>query len=261
MTNYTKYSHDEDFDKTIDLLTPKFRQKTTMSFKAKKQRGRRATYWRIAAAITAIIVAGTGLIVNINARTAPSKVIEYALSDMQNAENYKIGFTILGKETHDVDMYEPRPDGKPISGIMYISYSTDDEEIKERIEWHDSVRSTVIFDGKYCILIQREKETGRKKSRSVLEVRKMMNLDSVMERISNDEKTELITTGDKVILRLSSNEQPNYLVATAEFSKRDRKLEKVVMTAITDGNAKNILITDFIEYNNKADESLFNQTR
>ena len=90
----------EEFDKTVELLTPKFRKSSGFRFGSRRQKQRYKVWWRICsvAAMLALIV-GIGIYTMTPVRA--EKIVRQSLENFNAANSYKIQFYLDGTITDE----------------------------------------------------------------------------------------------------------------------------------------------------------------
>ncbi|WP_290089668.1 hypothetical protein [uncultured Duncaniella sp.] len=245
-----RINHDQDYDKVIEMLTPRFPRKGYG-----RRRRRLAKIWTIggiAAMFVLVITVAVKSVMPASANIAPaSEIVFGALESAENSENGKIDFVLRGIETDSKAIYDPAPEASMVNATLY--FLNKDGRSMSRIDWHDAEKNTVIFDGKDYIHLRNGIQVKRCSDDTGPKFKELFGLESLIGSF-NVLDEEISEEGNIITVR----HRKNSITFIGEFSRSDKKLRsaKIVAESPTDKQIT-IVETQSIDFNTTIPESMF----
>ncbi len=259
MDNERKHCDGADYDKVVGMLSPRFSREMTGRI-VNFEKPRRTWIWTVgsvAAMLALILFVAVRVSMPAAASSVPaSEIIIRALETVAVTGGCTVNFTCRGAETSDDEVYVPRPDAPWVGGTLYILCGQSGEA-GCRIDWHDSDRNSVVYDGADYIRLKDGKEVERHPSRFIgLELRDLLDIGSAT-RIVGEIPAGEITEKDGVIT-VSHEKTGGGVIIRGEFSRENGLLIKasVVMTA-DDGRSVTVMETSSVIFGADIPRSLF----
>lgn len=230
----------EEFDKTVELLTPKFRKSSGFRFGSRRQKQRYKVWWRICsvAAMLALIV-GIGIYTMTPVRA--EKVVRQSLENLNTASSYKIQFYLDGTITDNGDIV-PFADNQKIIGTAYVI--NDDGLKKERIEYGGPQQFVEVYDGQ---------SYKRYKNGTLIYTQQGLPIMLLQlfqfDTAKNLKNVSITEDGDSITLAYKNGD----IVMHGVFSRKTKQLTEAYVTR----NDKRILGTESIEYGIEIPDNLF----
>lgn len=245
----------EEFDKVIYLLTPHHRRYPKSKIEL-KMKSKRSNYfkWLVFGGIAAMIAVIVTFAVNpsLQAAEAPLSAPELAVKALQNvndAQDYRVEFTLRARKCDDKEAYTADLAGEPINGIFYLSSVPGNERL--RVEWDDPEKTTINFNGECYVRSENGKEVKRLPIKfNVDKFKSLFDLAAVTKEFKSSDKYVFTEDGDNVIVTSNDGGRNGYgtLKVKAIFSKNECKLKSMSMIAEKDGEEIELLSARSIEY-------------
>ena len=249
--NTTRNNPDPEFDKVVEMLTPRFPRAANISF-GKPRRNYRAKLWTIGSIAAMLIVIFTLAFKSFQPVSA-AETVKAALTNLSEAESVRVDFTILG-ELKDKDyVYTPSPKGVPVKGTLYILNK--DGKVYNRVDWHDEQNNSIIYCGTTYIHLQNGVKVDEHPSGFSDELLSILNFDSLRKEVGNMVKSsEIISDGDAIVV----NHRKQNIVFSGEFRKKSKDLVKAIVLFESTGKPTlTLLETQSIKWNADTPLSLF----
>lgn len=212
---------DQDFNKVVEMLSPRFQRKSEIKFKTPRKKFQKIiwTISGVAAMLAIVLTISFQSIFTVSA----SDVINTALDNLYSAKNIKVEFEILGSKTAQDEIYKPNIDGEPIRGTLFII--NDNGKIFNRIDWHDNENNSIIYNGTDYIHLKNGVIVNKHPSQFSKELLQLLNLDNLQNDIIKDAEIE---TRDNLIKVKSkkSNYNKNQIIFSGEFLRTNKQLVK-----------------------------------
>lgn len=242
---------DHEFDKVVDLFTPKYPRKNSFSFsrtcRPQKQLKNR-TWWAIgsiAAMFVIVITIAIKSVVPVSAR----EVVSIALDKLCTAKSVKVEFAWRGLKTAEDEIYTPDISGDTICGTLYLLQK--DNKVYTRIDWHDAEKNSIIFNGSDYIRLKNGITIDKHRSSFGNELMDIVNFNSLQHRISDFD-----ITGAGNVITVKSHK--DIITFCGEFCRDSNMLVKASVTAVApDGKDINLLETKSIVINADVPDTIF----
>ena len=230
----------EEFDKTVELLTPKFRKSSGFRFGSRRQKQRYKVWWRICsvAAMLALIV-GIGIYTMTPVRA--EKIVRQSLENFNAANSYKIQFYLDGTITDEGNVV-PFVDNKKIIGTAYVV--NDNGVEKERIEYDGPQQFVEVYDGQMYKRYKNGILVYTQESLTIM-LLQLFQFDTA----KNIEDTSITQDGDSITLSFKKGD----FVMHGVFSRKTEQLTEAYVTL----KGKRVLGTESIEYGIEIPDNLF----
>ncbi len=138
--------NDKEFNKVVDLLTPKYPRECTFSFGKKKIDLKKIIF--AVSSIAAMIAIVLTMSLKPFSKVSASEILQESINNLSNAESLRVDFTFLGVKTSKEGVYKFDLNGNRIKGTMYLLRKEGKQYT--RIDWHDKECNTIIYkDGNY----------------------------------------------------------------------------------------------------------------
>lgn len=231
----------EEFDRTVDLMTPKFRRRSDFRFRDERKKHPRGVWWKIcsvAAGLALIVTAGLYTQASASAETIAMQSIE----KFNAANTYKIDFVLYGVILDDKG-FSPVPGGNAISGTLYLMNDNGVEKSCLDYKTPDNIRE--VYDGKNYTRYKGGKLDKRANS-GPLNLLELFKMDSASDFLKNCRTTD---EGNYIEIQHSKGEVTMY----GRFSKGSKKLLEAFVKVKDDM----LLKTEHIEYDVEIPENMF----
>lgn len=240
----------QEFDKIVKLLTPKFPRHCEYSF-TKPRRRVFLRIWTICGVAAMLAVIFTVAIKSTMTSSA-TEVINSALTNLSNAESLKVEFVWRGVKSTAEEIYTPDPDGILIEGTLYLLRK--DGKVFTRIDWHDDERNSIIFNGSDYIHQRNGRRIDTHSSSFGEELINLINMSSVPEELRN--KSTIDQTGDRITMK----SHKDIITFYGEFQRNSKQLiHASVKTKSSDGDEITMARTKSIETGIDIPEALFSE--
>lgn len=232
----------EEFEKTVELLTPKYRKSSCFVFGRNNNHKRLNGVWRRITSIAAMVavIVGVGIYTLIPVRA--EEIIRESLMEFNSSNTYKVKFYAHKKLFKDLQLQD---EVKNIEGILYTVKNTDGHEMN-RVELQNiQDKWVIIYDGQYCrhyknnVLVKKSPSTS-------LDLLDFFKLDVAKYKTNLD----ISEQGDSIVLSHKKGDVVMYGV----FSRTTKRLIEAYVTA---PSGDRILGTNLIEYNTDLPSDLF----
>lgn len=239
---------ERDYVKVVELFNPKHPRKNELTFSKPKKRkmGKIWSLGGIAAMFAIIITVAIKLVMPVSA----AEVINKALSNLSNAENVKVEFMMRAVKTGEDGIYRPDLNGNIVNGTLFIQKKGD--KIFNRIDWDDSERNTIIFDGTKYIHLKNGTAVASHPSAFSDELINILNLEHQPDNIIKE--SDISTDGNTITVRHSKRN----ILFTGEFRKDNKQLAKASVVVTGKENAGMVMLeTKLIDINIDIPETMF----
>lgn len=232
----------DEFEKTVELLTPKFRKNSDFSFVKRKKRVSatvRRLWWR-AGSVAAMVAVVVALAVNTLIPARAEDVVQKSLANFNAEKTYKVRFYIVG----DIRDGKLIPSGEnEITGTLYVLNDNGIE--KDRIEFDNPEKLTEVYDGEFYKLYKNGVLTKKTRSNPIglLDFFKLNTTKDLVEGL------QLTSNGDMVTV----SHRKGDLVMNGVFSRETNKLTEAYVTH----KDKKVLGTRSIEYGVEIPDKFF----
>ena len=231
----------DEFEKTVEMLTPKFRKSSDFSFVKREKRFTimRRLWWR-AGSVAAMVAVVVALAVNALIPARAEDVVQKSLANFNAEKTYKVMFYIVG----DIQDGKLLPGGEnEITGTLYVMNDNGIE--KDRIEFENAEKLTEVYDGEFYKLYKDGKLMKKTLSNSI------GLLDFFIFNTTKDLVGDLKITsnGDMVTVAHKKGE----VVMNGVFSRESNKLIEAYVTS----KGKKVLGTRSIEYGAEIPDKFF----
>jgi len=247
---------DKEFDKVIDLFTPKYPRKNNFSF-PKPQFNRKLSHriWWTIGGVAAMLVVVLTIAMNSVVPASAKEVVSAALGNISEAESVKVEFEWRGKKTSAEEIYSPDLSGDIINGTLYLLRK--DGKVYARIDWHDAEKNSIIFNGDEYIHQHDGKTIGRHASSFGNELMNLVNLSALRDKLPDILSNAQITMKEDVITMKSNKD---IITFCGEFSQENNSLIKAYASACTPDNKDvTLLKTISIQTNIPISEEMFSE--
>lgn len=240
----------QEFDKIVQLLTPKFPRQCEFSF----ARPRRRVFKRIWA--ISGIAAMLAIILTVAIKSAiplsAQEVINSAFANLSNAESLKVEFVWRGVKSSAEEIYTPNPDGSLVDGTLYLLRKN--EKVFTRIDWYDDERNSIIFNGSDYIHLKNGRKVNTHPSSFGEELIDLISMSSVPEELK---KKSIIDEADN---RITMESHKDVITFYGEFQRDSKRLINASVAATSsDGGEITMAKTKSIETDIVIPESLFSE--
>lgn len=250
MQNEKKQTPQSDYEKVVSMLTPKH-PRMPAKLKLRHKYARIWTIGSIAAMLTIVCTVALKSVSTANASTIPaSEIVMDALNSGLKSENFKIDFKLRGKQSDEDVIYAPSPEGQMVNGTLYILYK--DGKAMNRLDWHDTDKNSIIFDGTTYVHTKNGAEIRRHPSKDDFELGNLMNLKS-LGQITDNEISE-----EKDLIVVNHRKKNSPIVFNGVFSRKDKRLVKAsVIYKMSGGQPVMLMETTSIEFDANVPVNLF----
>lgn len=241
-------NHEQDFDKVIELLSPRFPRKTEISFKAPKKnfKSRWLTISGIAAMFAIVLTIAIKSVMPVSA----AEVINSAITYITNAKSIRVEFAWRGIKSDSKEIYTPDSLGNVVDGTLSILRKND--IVKARIDWHDSEKNSIVFNGRDYIRLRNNKIIDRHSSSFGEELMILFSQNTLPEELIN----KSILSSDANIIIIESHKRE--ITLRGEFHKDSKRLAKASASVLlSNGQNLKMLETKSIEIDISIPESIF----
>lgn len=256
MNSYDNHSDDE-LQKVIDLLTPKFppvmKHGQASPATNRKKHGKILHICGIAAMLC--IIATVALTLSVDSNAIPAgQIIEQSLNGFSKSDSYRIDFRYRGKKTTKEEIYTPDTIADMIPGTLYLlNY---EHTPLMRVDWHDAEKNTIIFNGKKYMHLKNGQIVKSIPHKPVKEISRLLSFEMLPKDIVNSKFTIITEKSGIINLTVKSTHDRMYFIG--EFSRANKKLKKAI--ARYDNRNKipvDIITTDSISYGIPISPELF----
>lgn len=218
-----------EFDKVVELLTPRYPRKCTFSFDKKKRDFKKIFVISSIAAMIAII-----LTISLKPffKVSAAEIIQESISNISNARSLRVDFTIRAVKSSDEGVYKPDPNGNMVNATMYILRK--DGKQYTRIDWHDKEGNTIIYKNGNYIHIKNGIKMEERESAFPDEIMDIFNIKHLPKDIKD--KSEIASDGNLITMELCKDP-----VTFKGVFRRDT--EKLVSASVTLSNVEKIPVT------------------
>lgn len=240
--------NDAELQKVINILTPKFppvmKRELTTHGKNRKKRLRILQLGGIAAMICVIATVALTLL-SIKGNAVPAgQIIEQSLNGFSKSDSYKIDFRFRGKKTTDKEIYTPDTIADMIPGTLYLL--NHEQTPLMRIDWHDTEKNTIIFNGKKYIHLKNGRIVKSVPHKPAKEISRLLSFEMLPKDIVNSEFTTITENNGIINLTVKSTHDRMYFIA--EFSRTNKKLKKAIARYDRGNIPVDMIATDSINY-------------
>lgn len=247
---------DKESDKVMDLFTPKYPRKNNFSFSnpQSKKKLRNRILWTIGS-VAAMLVVVLAVAMNSVVPASAKEVVSKALGNISEAKSVKVEFEWRGKKTSAKEIYSPDLSGNIITGTLYLMRK--DGKVYARIDWHDTEKNSIIFNGDEYIHQRDGKTIGRLASSFGDELMNLVNLRALQDKFPDILSDSQITMEEDVITVKSNKDMITFC---GEFSRENNRLIKAYVSAYTPDNKDvTLLKTISIQTNIPISEEMFSE--
>lgn len=246
-----------EYDKVVDMLSPKYRRKNEISFRAEQDNRIKRMVWTIGGIAAMVAVVITFALKSVTTVSA-TEVINTALANLSEAETFKIDFIFRGTKSARDEIYRPDMEGELHAGTVYIRRN--DDKTLNRIDWHDREKNSIIFNGSKYVHIRNGIKISEHPSDFQDELLSVLILKS-LKSLEIDKDASITTDGNLVKVVLKKNHKNDSFVFSGDFSVHgNQKLVKAsVKVSDTDGKEITMLETKSIQTNVRLPDTLFNE--
>lgn len=243
-------NENREFDKVVELLTPKFPRHCEYSFTKPRRRVffRICTITGVAAMLAVILTVAIKSTMTLSA----TEVINSALTNLLKANSFKIEFVWRGVKSSAEEIYTPNPDGILVDGTLYLLRK--DGKVFTRIDWHDDEKNSIIFNGSKYIHLKNGRRINMHSSCFGEELIDLFRMSSVPEDLKK--KSTINETGDKITMKTHKDVITFY----GEFQSNSKQLINAsVATTSSDGSEIVMVRTKSIETGTDIPAALFSE--
>lgn len=251
-----KSIEEQEYDKVVDMLSPKYRRKNEFSFPKTEQDDRiKRMVWTISgiAAMVAVVIA---FALKSGTTVSATEVINTALINLSEAETFKIDFLFRGCKSSKDEIYRPDMEGELLSGTVYVQRN--DGKTLNRIDWHDREKNSIIFNGSKYVHMRNGIKISEHPSDFQDELLSVLILKS-LKSLENDKDASITTDGNIVRVVLKKNHKEDSFVFSGDFSVHGNQqlVKATVRVSGPDGKEITMLETKSIQTNVRLPETLF----
>ena len=212
---------DQDFNKVVEMLSPRFQRKSEIKFKTPRKNFPKII-WTISGVAAMLAIVFTISFQSIFTVSA-SDVINTALDNLYSAKNIKVEFEILGSKTTQDEIYKPNIDGEPIRGTLFII--NDNGKIFNRVDWHDNENNSIIYNGTDYIHLKNGAIVGKHPSLFSKELLQLLNLDHLNNNMLKE--ADIKTHDNNIEVKLKNLKSDKYhIIYSGEFLRTNKQLVK-----------------------------------
>ncbi len=239
-----------EFEKVVEILTPKFQRKCEFSFTMPRKRFMNKI-WTISSLAAMFVVVLTIVIKSVIPVSA-AEVINSAFATLTDAESIKVVFVLRGAKTSAVEIYTPDPSGNMIEGTLYVMRKNG--KVNIRIDWHDAEKNSIIFNGSDYTHLRNNSIVNKHSSSFGKEIMNLFSQNTLPNELID--KSTLSTDGNMVIMKSHDGN----ITLCGEFQRDSKQLIKAsAIIALPDEQDITLLETKSIETNTSVPESLFSK--
>ncbi len=232
----------DELEKTVEMLTPKFRKSSDFSFvRREKRMSMRQLWWR-AGSVAAMVAVVVALAINTLTPARAEDVVQKSLANLNAESSYKVEFYIAG--TLKENEIRPEPGGdREITGTLYVV--NDNGVEKDRIEIESPDKITEVYDGEWYMRYKNGTlvKKVRSKTLGLLDLFRFNTLKDMMKDV------DIASNGDSITV----SHKKGQVVMHGVFSRSTNKLTEAYVTM----NGERVLGTKSIEYGTDIPEEYF----
>lgn len=241
--------NNQDFEKVVELLTPKFQRTCQFSFTGPRK-GFKNKLWGFCG-IAAMFVVVVAIAIRSTTAVSASEVINTAFDGFDSAETVKVEFVFdCAAKTGQKEIYSPGAGRENISGTLYLLRR--DGNVYVRVDWHDAEKNSIVFDGSQYARIQNNITVEKHRSLFGKELIELLNLNSLRALLKDDVSTS--SEGGKIIAESTNGG----ITLRGEFNTDTKQLISASATVTQpDGKQIPIVETQSIETDIEIPDSMF----
>jgi len=241
---------DAELQKVVDILKPKFpRQPEGKVTNLKPSHRDNNPFLRvggIAAMVCLCTTIAFGLMFSVRGNAVPaSQIVEQSIAEMSSADSYRIEFNYRGQiSSSDDEIYRGNPEAEMVSGTLYVI--NHDGTPLTRIDWNDSQHNTAIWNGKKYIRLKDDKVVMTKPAKPLNELYQLLSFKTLPKDILKNATID--ETGGIIKATLQTSKKSDKIRGVAQFSRADKRLEKVTVIYHDRNKDIDMISTDSISY-------------
>ncbi|MDE6643072.1 MAG: hypothetical protein K2K27_03135 [Muribaculaceae bacterium] len=211
---------DQELNKVIEILSPRFCRSADIAFKQPKRNFKKIflAFSGIAAMLAIVLTISFKSIFTVSA----TDLVNSALDNLFSAENIKIEFEILGSKTKHDEIYRCHSNGDKIMGTLYIKNVNG--KVFNRVDWHDNENNSIIYTGTDYIHLKNGNVVGKHPSSFDKELLILLNLDNLRNDMPKD--AELSKIESENVIEVKMHDKEKNITFSGEFLRKNKQLVK-----------------------------------